>query len=82
MMQDKFRRDGMTDPKLLGELAYINTSNLDRRKALYQFTAPYFVIEDEIINLCRLKDGQSLLDVGCGTGKLLLKTAEIYPGST
>lgn len=81
-MQDKFRRDGMTDPKLLGELAYINTSNLDRRKALYQFTVPHFVIEDEIINLCRFKDGHSLLDVGCGTGKLLLKTAEIYPSST
>lgn len=80
-MQDKFRRDGMTDSELLGELAYINTLNLDRRKALYQFTAPYFVIEDEIINLCRLKDGQSLLDVGCGTGKLLLKTAGIYPCS-
>lgn len=72
----------MTDPKLLGEFAYINTSNLDRRKALYQFTVPHFIIEDEIIKLCRFKDGQSLLDVGCGTGKLLLKTAGVYPGST
>jgi len=80
-MQDRVKRDGMTDPKILAEGAYGTTSNLDRRKALYQFTTPFFVIEDEILNLSQFTDGLSMLDVGCGTGKLLLKTAAVYPNS-
>lgn len=74
-------RDGITDATLLRESAYRDTSHLDRRKALYEFTFPRFVIEDEIITLASMEDGQSILDVGCGTGKLLLKVAQQYPRS-
>ena len=74
-------RDGITDATLLRELAYRDTSHLDQRKALYEFTYPKFVIEDEIITLASIEDGQSILDVGCGTGKLLLKVAQYYPRS-
>lgn len=74
-------RDGVTDATALRESAYRDTSHLDRRKAVYDFTFPRFVIEDEIMTLASIEDGQSILDVGCGTGKLLLRMAQQYPRS-
>lgn len=71
------KEDAMVNPRLLSERAYKDSLNLDRRKGIYQFTHPYFDIEDEVIKLHSLKNGQSLLDVGCGTGKLLLRTAQV-----
>lgn len=71
--------DAMINPKLLRDKAYRDTSGLDRRKALYEYTYPIFDIEDEAVRRQELRDGQSLLDVGCGTGKFLLKAAETFP---
>lgn len=75
----KESRDGMTDAHTLRERAYRDTSRLDSRKAIYQYTTPHYSIEDEVLGLRPLNEGQSLLDVGCGTGKLLLKAAKLQP---
>ena len=74
-------QDALVNSQVLSEKAYRDTSNLDKRKSLYQYTHPYFNIEDEVIRLHSLRDDESLLDVGCGTGKLLLKTAELFPNA-
>lgn len=81
MLPDGPKADAMINSQLLRENAYRDSFNLDRRKALYQFTHPQFIIEDEVINISNLKDNQSLLDVGCGTGKLLLKVTSLRPDS-
>lgn len=77
----KESRDAMINPQLLRDRVYKDTSRLDRRKALYQYTYPHFSIEDEVLDLQRLGDKQSLLDVGCGTGKLLLNAALLFPNA-
>lgn len=77
-MSSEFQ-DAMINSRLLTDRAYKDTSRLDKRKDLYQYTYPYFNIEDEVLGLQYLEAGQSLLDVGCGTGKLLLKAATLFP---
>lgn len=71
--------DGFIDPSLLSNTAYKDGSRLDKRKLLYLHTRPYFNIEDEVIKLGCLETSQSLLEIGCGTGKFLLKAAKFFP---
>lgn len=75
-------QDAMTNAPLLSTTAYKSTSNLDKRKSLYQYTHPRFNIEDEVIRLASLSAHQTLLDIGCGTGALLLKIVRLVPSST
>jgi len=73
------RENGITDPKHLASNAYGNNSLIEKRRALYNFTKPRFIIENEIINLLDLKNGRRILDVGCGSGKLLTAVSTHFP---
>jgi ubiquinone/menaquinone biosynthesis C-methylase UbiE len=75
----KESKDVMINPQLLSDKAYRDTSKLDKRKDLYLYTFPYYNIEDEVLKLQSLADGGKMLDIGCGTGKLLLKAAVLQP---
>lgn len=81
MSQPKEHKDAMIDPGLLSTIAYKDSSRLTRRKALYEYTAPHYNIEDKVVARLGLQDDDLLLDVGCGTGKLLLKCASQNPGA-
>jgi len=72
-------KDRIVDTNSLRNSAYRDRSNLDRRKAIYVHSLPYYNIEDEVINVQDISEGMVVLDVGAGTGNLLLKVRRLYP---
>ncbi|OGH37679.1 MAG: hypothetical protein A3B44_00215 [Candidatus Levybacteria bacterium RIFCSPLOWO2_01_FULL_38_21] len=57
----------------LTSYAYKSGENLTLRAALYKNTRPRYVVWEEVIKGLNLKGNESLLDVGCGDGTLLIK---------
>jgi ubiquinone/menaquinone biosynthesis C-methylase UbiE len=51
--------------------AYSAALPLSSRRSLYNFTFPYHNIDEIVLRLLKLEATGTLLDVGCGTGKLL-----------
>lgn len=73
------KKDHITISNYRREGAYKDNSLIEKRRALYEFTSPRHIIEEEVLGLLELKGNESLLDIGCAEGKLLLKTIERYP---
>ena len=70
---------GTTNQNHLKKTAYSNKSQIEKRKALYEYTSPHFVIEDEIIDVLHLSGKKELLDVGCGQCLMPLKVGKTFP---
>lgn len=68
----------LTVAESLRKGGYSDKSFVEKRRAIYEYAVPYFAIEDEVVRLLDLKDGEKVLDIGCGGGKFLLKTAELF----
>ena len=66
----------ITDADQLARGAYGDRSHLDKRRALYEFTAPHFNVGDEVMKYI---GGARVLDVGCGGGDFVLKAAPLFP---
>lgn len=67
------------DSDHLRKNAYKTDKKLNQRKALYAYVRPHYDAETEVYKLLTFGDGEYLLDVGCGAGKLLLMIAKTYP---
>jgi len=72
-------KEAITDPSILKLSSYKDPLQIEKRGAIYEYTYPHYIIEDEVIDLLGLIGDKSLLDVGCGGGRMLLKAAERYP---
>lgn len=69
----------ITNSFYLREGGYRDPSLITKRKALYEYTTPHHIIENEVIKLARLEKAKSVLDIGCGEGEFLLQAATTYP---
>ena len=50
------------------------------QRHIYDLTRAYYLLgRDRLISELRLADGQSALEIGCGTGRNLLRAAKLYP---
>ncbi len=53
-----------------------------RQRHIYDFTRKYYLLgRDRLIENLRLRDGMSVLEIGCGTGRNLIRIGEKYPGA-
>jgi S-adenosylmethionine-diacylgycerolhomoserine-N-methlytransferase len=54
-----------------------------RQRHIYDFTRKYYLFgRDRLIRELDLKPGESLVEIGCGTARNLIKMAQRYPGAT
>lgn len=51
--------------------AYRNPVQLDSRRGMSEYKYPKFNLQDEVLKAVDLKNGESLLEVGCGKGDLI-----------
>lgn len=52
------------------------------QRHIYDLTRAYYLLgRDRLIDELRLADGESTLEIGCGTGRNLLRAAKRYPQS-
>lgn len=74
-------QNNFSDLDNLRKGAYKTDKKLNQRKALYAHVQPHYDAETEAFKLLTLDARQSLLDVGCGAGTLLLMLANAYPSA-
>jgi S-adenosylmethionine-diacylgycerolhomoserine-N-methlytransferase len=54
-----------------------------RQRYIYDFTRKYYLFgRDRLISGLALKPGESLVEIGCGTARNLIRIAKLYPGTT
>lgn len=71
----------ISNPADLTSGAYRNDSLIEKRRALYKYTSPRFIIEEEVIKHLDIHSDETVnvLDIGCGSGKLLTAMSAITP---
>lgn len=67
------RNEKISDQASLASSAYKNAENLASRTALYEHTQPRYFVWEEVVKGLGIKGDESVLDVGCGDGTLLIK---------
>lgn len=70
------RKEKIVDQANLTSSAYKSGDNLTLRAALYENTRPRYVVWEEVVQGLDLKGDESVLDVGCGDGTLLINLRE------
>ncbi len=78
-MQRTVTQDSITEAPRLRDGAYSSDRLLNKRRDLYQFATPAWNLEEEIMRRLPLASGEQLLDVGCGSGALLIGLAKRFP---
>ncbi|MBI2079251.1 methyltransferase domain-containing protein [Candidatus Micrarchaeota archaeon] len=63
----------VTDIGHLAQVQYSNPDRLNVRRAIFDFAVPKMDINEEIVNKLNLSGSESILEVGCGDGSLLVK---------
>ncbi|OGH23615.1 MAG: hypothetical protein A2958_02475 [Candidatus Levybacteria bacterium RIFCSPLOWO2_01_FULL_38_13] len=67
------RKEKIVDQANLTSSAYKSGENLTLRAALYENTRPRYIVWEEVVKGLDLKGDESVLDVGCGNGTLLIQ---------
>ena len=65
-------KEKIIDKENLQSNAYIDSNNLSKRVALYEYTVPRYSVTEEVVRTLKIEGSESILDVGCGDGKLLI----------
>lgn len=61
-----------SNPEYLSKNQYEDPTNLNLRRALFDFSVPKVSITDKGLNYLKLKGKENILELGCGEGKVLL----------